>query len=60
MEESEEESSIPKGKIPSRKTLLTIPRTKKQKTKDIESGELEDDIECTYKIPAEWKLILAR
>jgi hypothetical protein len=60
MEESKEEPSILKGKIPSRKTPLTIPRTKKQKTKDIESGEFEDSIEYTYKIPAEWKLILTQ
>jgi hypothetical protein len=58
MEESKEEPSIPKGKISSRKTLSTIPRTKKRKTKDIESGELKDGIEYTCKIPAEWKLIL--
>jgi hypothetical protein len=60
MEESKEEPSTLKGKIPSRKTPLTIPRTKKRKTKDIESRELEDGIEYTCKMPAEWKLILAR
>jgi hypothetical protein len=60
MEESEEEPSIPKGKTPSRKTPSTIPRTKKRKTKDIESGELKDSIEYTCKMPAEWKLILTR
>jgi hypothetical protein len=53
MEESKEEPSIPKGKIPSRKTPLTIPRTKKRKTKDIKSGELEDSIKYTCKILAE-------
>jgi hypothetical protein len=53
MEESKEEPSIPKEKILSRKTPLTIPRTKKQKTKDIESGELENSIKYTYKMPAE-------
>jgi hypothetical protein len=60
MEESEEEPSTPKGKTPSRKTPSTTPRTKKRKTKDVESGELEDGIECTCKMPAEWKLMLAR
>jgi hypothetical protein len=58
MEESKKESSILKEKILSRKTPLTISRTKKQKTKDIESGELKDSIKYIYKIPAEWKLIL--
>jgi hypothetical protein len=53
MEESEKEPSIPKEKILSRKTPLIILRTKKQKTKDIKSGELKDSIKYTYKIPAE-------
>jgi hypothetical protein len=50
MEKSKEEFSILKRKILSRKTPLTISRTKKQKTKDIESGELKDSIKYTYKI----------
>jgi hypothetical protein len=52
MKESKKKSSILKRKTLSRKTPLTIPRTKKRKTKDIESGELEDSIEYTYKILA--------
>ena len=58
MEENKEEPSILKGKILSRKTPLTISRTKKQKTKDIEFGEFKDSIEYTCKILAKWKLIL--
>jgi hypothetical protein len=44
MKESKKKSSILKEKILSRKTPLIIPRTKKQKTKDIKSGEFKEDI----------------
>jgi hypothetical protein len=43
-EESKEKSFILKKKILSRKTPITIPRTKKQKTKNIESRELNKGI----------------
>jgi hypothetical protein len=43
-EESKEKPSILKRKILSRKTPITIPRTKKRKTKDIEFGELKENI----------------
>ena len=58
MEESEEEPSTLKGKIPSRKTSIIIPRIKKQKTKNIKFREIKDN-KYTYKILAKQKLILA-
>jgi len=52
MEKSKEEPFTLKRKILSRKILLTIPRTKKQKTKDIKSGKLNNSIKYIYKILA--------
>ena len=60
MAESKEKPFILKRKILSRKTPVSISRTKKQKTKDIKFRELKEGNQYTYKILAKWKLIFAR